>query len=173
MIGVLILTLILDALLTAGIVLCVRIFARGTKVATVVTHPAAIACLFVVLIEPLLRGVWASSVVQGNQVTLQQVRGPGPDLPEDATKITYYADFQGMDAFFSVPEEAFRSWVNANDWHVEQIVAPEEVVLHGLNVRHTVNEGFIVNETFHRRGTGVQIVFDARRHQVYYRYSAY
>ena len=129
--------------------------------------------VFVTLYVPLMKWIWSGTVTRGQNVALAEYRALGPSLPPEASNITYYGNYGGTEAVFSLAEDAFMRWAVDNKWQTSVVAAPEQISLHSLEVSASVNQGFVVKELFHPRGTGVHIVFDGKKNLCYFSFSSY
>jgi hypothetical protein len=172
MFGVLFLAMLIDLAIASAVAGGLALLRRSG--ADMPIRPLwAAGLLFLVLLFPLLDLVSSSTVMRGENLSVNQYRGTGPELPAEASGISYNNNFQGTDAVFSVSEAAFLNWTSDNNWRTTRLTAPESVDIHQLGIETTVENGLAVSETFHPRGTGVSMTYDTDSGRCYYRYSSY
>jgi hypothetical protein len=174
--GVILTAFLLDCFVTAlAVVIAARVcrrFVANTSVRRRIVAFAGVAVFFGAH-WPIFSLLWSTTVRQGENVAVELYQAIGPRLPPEASNITYHADCAGSDAVFDVSEAVFKKWANEKGWRVLEISSPQVFDLGRLGLHTTLVEGIKVSETFHPRGTGVDIVFDRSTGRCYFRYSAW
>jgi hypothetical protein len=133
-----------------------------------------IACLSVSLLHlPILHGLLALTVTQGVRVSASDYHGVGPRLPPAAADISYYSDYCGASAVFSIAEADFANWISSEGWESREIDIYEDVWFPALNIERKVEDGLYIHASFAPRGTGVTLIYDRKQDLCYYRYSSW
>ncbi len=127
----------------------------------------------IVMVIPVLKFLWNTTISKGEHVSFTEYRGLGPCIPESAKDISYYSEYSGCDAVFSIAESEIIKWTERNEWSCKEIIGKKSVQQYRLKIDKTVRNGIAIEKIFHRRGTGVRVVYDRDSGLAYYQFSAY
>jgi hypothetical protein len=127
-----------------------------------------------ILAWPLLKGYVRATGTQGTNVSPDQVKARGPQLPAEASNVTYFSDYRHTVAVFTLNESACLRWMQREDWTLEEIeYLPENVSMTESGVEHDVSDGFRAHKFSRPGGPGASIVYDRSQQKCYFEYVAW